>query len=655
MTAELGVSEPFRVDDRESVDAAIVDLEALNARLLRVPLSWADWAVPEGRKFYEWLAARVPRSISLLFCVGRTPPSVGVVERPSAPPRDARRFGALVEELVLHLGDRIEWLELWGPANDVAAYDYRLDPEWYRFAEMVASAAAAARARGKKLVLSATRPFDPNWLRVAGERGLLEQVDALAMAGWPKSFDGDWHDWSEQIARTRAVMERFGVTLPLWITDTGYPTWRHDERAQLRALVAALDEPVERVYWSRLFDLPAADVDDPRLAHLGLKRVDGTPKLLYRLLADGGLEAVREVAWAGLPHRAKKPYVLVTGGAGFVGTNLADRLAREGTPVLVYDNLSRPGVERNLRWLKKSHGDRVQVEIADVRDRRSLERAAERASAIFHFAAQVAVTTSLEAPGEDFEVNARGTLELLECLRRRAHRVPLVFTSTNKVYGALEDVPLVERGLRYEPTSAQLRDRGVSEDRPVRFCSPYGCSKGAADVLDWAHTFGLPTCVLRMSCIYGPHQLGNEDQGWVAHFLIRAIERQPITIYGDGKQVRDVLFVDDLVDALLLAMQHIERLRGEAFNVGGGPANTLSLLELVGFIESLTGERPALAFADWRTADQRYYVSDVGRLEEAIGWAPRVGVREGVERLYRWLLESHGLSRPRLLAGEVGR
>ncbi len=340
---------------------------------------------------------------------------------------------------------------------------------------------------------------------------------------------------------------------------------------------------------------------------------------------------------------------LITGGAGFVGANLAHRLLSSGRPVLVYDNLSRPGVERNLRWLRETHGDRVQVEVADVRDAGRLGRAVAQAGQVFHFAAQVAVTTSLVHPIEDFEINARGTLNLLEAVRAQPTPPPLVFTSTNKVYGGLEDVTLRCDGRRYEPESTALRARGIGEDRPLDFHSPYGCSKGAADqyVRDYARSYGLPTVVFRMSCIYGPHQFGTEDQGWVAHFLIRALDDEPITLYGDGMQVRDILFVEDLIDAFLQAQARMDTLAGEAFNIGGGPDNTISLLDLLRLIGDLRGAQPRVQFDDWRVGDQRYYVSDTRRFQTAAGWSAQTDVPRGVERLYQWLCESRGLSAPR--------
>ncbi len=357
------------------------------------------------------------------------------------------------------------------------------------------------------------------------------------------------------------------------------------------------------------------------------------------------------------PTRSGQP-VLISGGAGFIGANLAHRLLSAGQSVLLYDNLSRPGVEQNFQWLQKTHGDLVRLEIADVRDARALRLAVRRASSVFHFAAQVAVTTSLSDPIQDFEVNARGTLNVLEALRARTTPPPLLFTSTNKVYGDLKDVDLRANTTRYEPSDPDLREHGIGEPRPLDFHSPYGCSKGCACqyVLDYARSFRLPTVAFHMSCIYGLHQHGTEDQGWVAHFLLRALENSPITIYGDGRQVRDILFVDDLVNAFLLAHRHMRTLTGQAFNIGGGPGNTISLLELIALITELQGHGPKVQFAKWRSADQRYYVSDIRKFSIATGWSPQVNVREGVSRLYEWLRDSRretGATVPDLTAAAV--
>ncbi|HYO70740.1 MAG TPA: NAD-dependent epimerase/dehydratase family protein [Archangium sp.] len=331
--------------------------------------------------------------------------------------------------------------------------------------------------------------------------------------------------------------------------------------------------------------------------------------------------------------------VVIFGGAGFIGSNVADHYLSEGRRVLVFDNVSRAGVERNLRWLKSRHGELLSVEVADIRDEKAVRRAVRHAEEVFHFAAQVAVTTSLESPVHDFEVNARGTLNVLEALRAMDEPAPLLFTSTNKVYGGLPGLELVQDGHRYGPREAGTRAHGISECCPLDFESPYGCSKGAADqyVLDYGRSFGLRTAVFRMSCIYGPRQFGTEDQGWVAHFLIRALQGQPITLYGDGKQVRDILFIEDLVRAFRLAQANIDKLQGQAFNIGGGPERTVSLLELLELIAERTGRAPEVRFEDWRTGDQRYYVSDTRKFQEATGWAPQVGVEQGVSQLHAWL------------------
>lgn len=330
---------------------------------------------------------------------------------------------------------------------------------------------------------------------------------------------------------------------------------------------------------------------------------------------------------------------LITGGAGFIGCNLAQRLLSSGRKVRILDNLSRPGVEQNLQWLRDQHGERLQVAIADIRDEKAVTQAVAGTTQVFHFAAQVAVTTSLDLPREDFLVNAQGTLNVLEAARARPVPPFVLMTSTNKVYGDLADLELQAVGQHYQPTDLSVRARGVSEARPLDFHSPYGCSKGCADqyVLDYARSYGLASMVFRMSCIYGPRQFGTEDQGWVAHFILRALRNEPITLYGDGKQVRDILFIDDLVDAFLLAQQNAGKLAGRAFNIGGGPANTISLLDLLDRIEALQGRRPATTFDAWRTGDQRYYVSDTRGFEQATGWRPKVRAPEGIARLYEWL------------------
>ena len=340
--------------------------------------------------------------------------------------------------------------------------------------------------------------------------------------------------------------------------------------------------------------------------------------------------------------------VLVTGGSGFIGSNLADSLLADGREVVVLDNLSRPGVEQNLDWLLGRHGNRVHPVRADIRDALAVREAARGVSAVVHLAAQTAVTTSLADPVEDFEVNARGTLNVLEAVRALPEPIPVLFASTNKVYGALADLGVAEVEGRHVPADPGLRARGVGEDRPLEFCTPYGCSKGVADqyVLDYAKSYGIPGAVLRMSCIYGPRQFGTEDQGWVAHFLIRALRGEALTVYGDGRQVRDVLDVGDAVAAYRLVLAGIGELAGRAFNLGGGPANAVSLLEVIEDAGRLAGHAPTVAFEGWRQGDQPWFVANTGALGSATGWQARTPWREGLARLAGWLRENRVDLRP---------
>ncbi|MFC5068035.1 NAD-dependent epimerase/dehydratase family protein [Flaviflagellibacter deserti] len=335
--------------------------------------------------------------------------------------------------------------------------------------------------------------------------------------------------------------------------------------------------------------------------------------------------------------------VLITGGAGFVGCNLADSFLGDGHDVIVFDALSRQGVETNLAWLRKKHGARVRAVIADIRDATAVDEAVLDASAVIHLAAQVAVTSSLEAPLEDFSINGQGTLNVLEALRRKRGETPLLFASTNKVYGHLGQTALTSADDRYEPLDHNVRQFGISEAQPLDFATPYGCSKGVADqyVVDYSRTFDLKTAVLRMSCIYGPRQFGTEDQGWVAHFLIRALSGEPITIYGDGRQVRDVLHVSDAVQAYRSVLNAIDRCSGRAFNLGGGPSNAVSLRILLKEIRALLGREVMATYADWRPGDQLYFVADTRRLTRELGWSATIGWRQGLRDLASWI-EDHG-------------
>ncbi|HTH28732.1 MAG TPA: NAD-dependent epimerase/dehydratase family protein, partial [Sphingobium sp.] len=307
---------------------------------------------------------------------------------------------------------------------------------------------------------------------------------------------------------------------------------------------------------------------------------------------------------------------------------------------LIYDSLARPGVDRNLAWLEERHPTRIIPIVADIRDAANVGSAVTEAKAVFHLAAQVAVTTSLDDPAADFEVNLRGTFNVLESARRSASPPPVIFASTNKVYGALAELDPVLVDDAYRPAHHAMHAYGIDETRPLDFHTPYGCSKGAADqyVLDYARGFGLATAVMRMSCIYGRRQMGTEDQGWVAHFLVSALEQRPVTIFGDGRQVRDILDIDNAVDAYLSAWRNIDRIRGRAFNLGGGPDNAVSLRQVIAYIESYLGRPVAVAQADWRAGDQRWFVADMRAAEAALDLRPRKPWRQGIADLAEWLL-----------------
>lgn len=342
---------------------------------------------------------------------------------------------------------------------------------------------------------------------------------------------------------------------------------------------------------------------------------------------------------------AKASNYMITGGAGFIGSNVTNYFLSRGARVTILDNFSRRGSELNLEWLRSRHGQRLKVVRADIRDSGpSLRAAIEGADVLFHFAGQVAVTTSVADPRDDFEINALGTFNVLEAARRSRSLPTVVYSSTNKVYGKMADLGIVERHGRYEYQN--LRS-GISEERPLDPYSPYGCSKCAGDqyVLDYARIYGMRTLVFRQSCIYGPRQFGMEDQGWLAWFCIRGAADRPVVIYGDGKQVRDVLHVDDLIAAYAAALDRIEITNGKAYNVGGGARNTLSLLELVEILNRRF-ERPLeCSFEDWRPGDQPVFISDISQARRDFGWFPRIGVREGIERLIDWISENQPVFR----------
>jgi len=333
--------------------------------------------------------------------------------------------------------------------------------------------------------------------------------------------------------------------------------------------------------------------------------------------------------------------ILITGGAGFIGTHLAKHFSDRGDRIAVLDNLSRRGSELNLRWLEVRIPG-LEFIRGDVRDAATVVRAAQGREAIFHLAAQVAVTTSVTNPREDFEINAIGTFNALEAARASKPNPIFIYTSTNKVYGGMDGAKVVEDPARYRLADLPL---GVAEDWPLDFHSPYGCSKGAGDqyVRDYARIYGLPTVVFRQSAIYGERQFGVEDQGWLAHFVISATLGRPITIYGDGKQVRDMLYVGDLARAFERAVEQIETVRGRVFNIGGGPGFTLTIWSETGpMLEQLSGRTLDVRYGKWRPGDQKVYVSDIRKAQRELGWKPEVGPKEGLARLWKWAQENRG-------------
>ena len=333
-----------------------------------------------------------------------------------------------------------------------------------------------------------------------------------------------------------------------------------------------------------------------------------------------------------------KKKFLITGGSGFIGSNYVSRLIARGEDVTIFDNLSRAGSRRNLEWLRKSHGDKsFNLTIGDVREAKAIRDAAKDKDVIVHLAAQVAVTTSVTNPREDFEINANGTFNTLEAARLSNKKPTFIYSSTNKVYGGMDDIKVVEEAEHYKYADYP---KGISESQPLDFHSPYGCSKGCGDqyVRDYYRMYDFPTIVFRQSCIYGTRQFGVEDQGWVAWFVIAALTNRPIKIYGDGKQVRDLLYVDDLLNAYDLAITHAEISAGEVFNVGGGIANTISIYnEFFPILEKMLGKKIRVEWGDWRPGDQKVFVSDIRKAAKLLKWKPAVSVNSGLNKLFEWV------------------
>lgn len=654
--ATFGILEWFRPGEYQEVKDAVLSLKSLGVTHLRTGISWADWHAEGTQEWYDWLIPTLSKEVELLPCFLYTPPSIGEVAKTSAPPKDLKAYSDFIDKMITRYGEHFEWVELWNEPNNKVEYDFTLDYSWNKFSTMIGMAAHWAKQRGKKTLLGGMSPIDPNWLRMMIEKGTLENIDAIGIHGFPHVFDQQWKGWDVNIKAVQEVLSSFGLKPEIWITEAGFSTWQNDEVKQYEELKKALKADVSRLYWYSLNDLNPKNATvggfhlDEREYYFGLKKVNGSKKLLFKLLEKGGLEHIFEHNYIQKQYNVgnSKKYSLITGGAGFIGTNLAKRLLEEGKSVMIYDNLFREGVEENLQWLAEKYPDKLLIQIADINENWLLKKSVNQASEVYHFCAQVAVTSAVTNPQHDFDINLKGTFSLLEAIRQSEHQPPLIFTSTNKVYGNLQEVNMQEGQTRFIPANQDIQNSGINEETPLEFHSPYGCSKGAADqyILDYARTYSLKAAVFRMSCIYGPHQFGTEDQGWVAHFMISALKNQPVTIYGNGKQVRDILFVEDLIDAFLLAHEKMDRITGEVFNIGGGPENTVSLLEILQIIERKTGKKLETSFEDWRTGDQLYYVSNTSKFSQITGWEPRYQVDKGLKALLVWLCENRGFELP---------
>lgn len=331
---------------------------------------------------------------------------------------------------------------------------------------------------------------------------------------------------------------------------------------------------------------------------------------------------------------------LITGGAGFIGSNLADSLLVAGNKVTLYDNLSRKNVDKNLSWLTEKHPKNLHVVIDDIQNRKQLDLSIKNQDAVFHLAAQVAVTGSVENPEADFATNASGSLNVLESIRRNNPDCPVIFSSTNKVYGAMENVKYLELPQRYEFVDQSLQS-GIDEKFPLDFHSPYGCSKGAADQYfhDYARIYNLHTVVFRQSCIYGPRQFGNEDQGWVMYFLKKIMLGQEINLFGTGRQVRDILFINDLITAYMSALENLTASRGNIYNIGGGPDNKISLLELIKQIEDQFHLKASYHLDSWRPGDQKIFYCNLTKVSRELSWTPQTNIKTGLDKLFTWVKE----------------
>jgi CDP-paratose 2-epimerase len=569
----------------------LAGLDRLPVRHLRTAISWCDWMSEGGEEWYAWLVPQLLERFEVLPCFLYTPPELGILPKTSSPPRDPQLYGEFVEMVLGRFDGRFKHVELWNEPNNYIEWDWTIDPEWTIFAEMIGGAAERASKLGVKPVLGGMSPFDPNWLDLMFKRGALEHVDVIGVHGFPGTWEAVWEGWDTHIDRVREVCDRHGSKARIWVTECGFSTWAHDEFRQLTTLVELAEAPADRVYWYSVQDLaPERETldgfhADERAYHFGLQRTNGEAKLIGRVLAAGGLPAVRE---------------------------MVEFATQAGDAVTVLDNLSRAGSERRLRQLKLRHGELVRAEVGDVRDVFALRRCLRGCTAVHHLAATIPAEAPLAVP-DDLDVNVRATVMLLEEVRRLDEPPAVVFASSSAVYAP---------------------------------AGPFASAKRAADqyVLDYARTFGLSTCCLRLGAVYGPHQSGEEEHGWLGAMPLAAAQRAPVVVFGDGRDVRDLLYVDDAVDALMRAMARTRGSEGAAFDVGGGERNSATVRQLV---ELVSGFDPAPARFErlpWPATEPTRYVSDNSQFAAATGWSPSVTIEEGFARVHAWVSDEPALT-----------
>lgn len=609
--AELGLLEWFVVNEHERVERVLADMNRLGVAHLRTGVSWADWHTDEGQAWYRWLLPRLARDVQVLPCVLYTPPSMGLIAATSSPPRETKPYADFLDLLISDFGEHFEWVELWNEPNNLSEWNWTLDPGWRIFSKMIIGAGYWARHRGKKVILGGASPIDPAWFDVMCRRGVIEHVDAVGIHGFPGTWEATWQGWPFHVQRVRDTLEARGHQRPIWITETGFSTWRHDELRQIEHYLNTINAPVQRVYWYAMDDLDPdrATVDgfhsDEREYHFGMKRHDGSEKLLFRLRAESGDdERIRHVG--SLNSSVSKEALadadaLIIGGAGFIGSQLAKRLLLDGQRVRILDNLSSPGVEHSIIQFTAEFGSKVQVDFADVRNRAAIKRTVRGAKCVYHLAGCACDGPS---PTAAFEVRARGTLNLLEALREMPDPPPLIYAA---------------------------REAHSESTNP-----PHDCAMRYAEQLvrAYAHSYGLKAVALRMGCIYGPRPRELQDRCPVTGLMIAALQGKQLPLDDDEAHVLNLLYIDDLVAALLAARKRIELLSGGAFDIHGARAGSLCREDLSQHIETVLGQRAEVRHRTSVSAAKVHRAAHADSFEATTGWSPAIELSEGLQRLY---------------------